>query len=98
MDWNKKITKGPLPLWLIIIFAVLSGFFFCFLVDPNNAYNLPQHMTTFIFGASGYLCLWLMAKVAKNPTPWLKKNMGLLLGIGGLINAALILWSILGRK
>ena len=99
MDWNKEIIKGPLPPWAIVICAILSGIFFCWLVDNTGTpiHGFPHLAMCFSLGVTCYLYLWFLARLAKNPTPWLRKNIRLLATIGGLINAALILWSMLSK-
>jgi uncharacterized membrane protein YdcZ (DUF606 family) len=100
MDWNKEIIKGPMPVWVIILCAILSGCFFCWLVNSTSHLerDAAHIIACFVLGASAYIYLWLLAKLARNPTPWLRRNMGLMLTIGGIINALLILWSMLSRK
>jgi hypothetical protein len=100
VNWNKEVIKGPLPVWVIILFAILSGCFFCFLVNSKTPieHDAAHLIPCFIFGASAYIYLWLLARLAKNPTPWLRRNFGLMLTIGGLINAILILWSVFEKK
>jgi hypothetical protein len=100
MDWNKEIIKGPLPFWAIILFGILSGCFFCLLVNYTSGglkHDAPHILLCFSLGASGYLYLWFLATLAKNPPPWLRKNMRLIATIGGLINALLILWSMMSK-
>ena len=98
MDWNKEVIKKPFPPWAIVVCAILAGMFFCFLADQNNTYNKSQLVVAFVIGASAYLYLWILAKMAKNPTPWLRKNIRLFFCLGGLINAGLIIWVVLSSK
>jgi heme A synthase len=100
MNWNKEIIKCPLPFWAIILCAILSGCFCCWLVNSTShlEHDVAHLGLCFILGASGYIYLWLLAKLAKNPTPWLRRNFRLIITIGGLINAAVILWNIFRRK
>lgn len=100
MDWNKEIIKGPLPVWAVTLCAILSGCFFCLLVNGTSSlkHDAVHIIAFFCLGTSGYLYLWLLARLAKNPTPWLRRNFRLLMIIGGLINGILILWAILSRK
>lgn len=100
MDWNKEIVKGPLPPWLIVLFAILSGFFLYWIVSntsPSRKHDLPEFILSFVVGASAYFYLWVLARLAKNPPPWLRKNFRLIVTIGALINALLILWSMLAK-
>ena len=90
-----------MPAWAIVLFAILSGCFFCLLAfgtSPNISRSVAHVILCFILGASGYIYLWLLARLAKNPTPWLRRNFGLILGIGGLLNAIVIIWSMLSKK
>jgi uncharacterized membrane protein YdcZ (DUF606 family) len=100
MDWNKEVIKGPMPAWVIILCAILSGCFFCWLVNSTShlEHDAAHIIPCFFLGASVYIYLWLLAKLAKNPTPWLRRNFRLIVTIGGLINAALILWNMLSKK
>jgi uncharacterized membrane protein YdcZ (DUF606 family) len=101
MNWNKEIIKGPLPVWVIILCAILSGCFISYMVnrDIKSDVNPVARITaSFFLGASGYIYLCLLARLAKNPTPWLRRNIRLIPMIGGLINAILIVWSILSKK
>jgi hypothetical protein len=101
MDWNKKIVKGPMPIWTVVLFAALSGAFVSYLVKiqiGNEKTDWVQIIVCFILGASAYIYLWLLARLAKNPTPWLRRNFGLILGIGGALNAIVIIWSMLSKK
>jgi hypothetical protein len=99
MDWNREIIRGPIPAWAIALFAILSGCFFCLLVSGTS--HLPHDaahiIPCFILGASVYIYLWLLARLAKNPTPWLRRNFGLILGIGGLLNAVVIIWAMFSK-
>lgn len=75
MDWNKDVTKGPLPIWAIILFAILSGCFCCLLVGCTSKglkLDVPHILLCFSLGASGYLYLWFLSTLAKNPPPWLR--------------------------
>ena len=62
MDWNKKIIKSPLPVWVIIVCALLSGCFLCVLI---NLYDLRHiiprtwsDLIAFVFGATGYTYIY----------------------------------------
>jgi len=100
MDWNKEIIKGPMPAWAIAICAVFSGCFFCWLINSTShlAHDAAHIIPCFIFGASVYFYLWFLARLAKNPSPWLRQNMKLIVTIGGLLNAIVIIWSMLSKK
>ena len=98
MNFNKEVYKGPLPVWTIVLGAIFGGGLFCFLSISENDYIIVHLVAAFILGSTGFIYLWCLARLAKNPTPWLRKNFGLITTIGGLINAILIIWAILSKK
>jgi hypothetical protein len=101
LNWNKEIIKGPFPIWAVILCSILSGCFFCWLAmgtTPTFGRSTTHLILTFIFGASAYFYLWFLARLAKNPSPWQRQNMRLIISIGGLLNAIVIVWTILGKK
>lgn len=99
MDWNREVIKGPMPTWVIVLFAILSGIFFSLIsVMIFYGYNTVQLITFFILGVVGYLYIYGIYKLAKHPSPWLRRNMGLLVKIGAFIVAVLALLNILSKK
>jgi hypothetical protein len=99
MNWNKEIIKGPFPAWVIILCAVFGGGFFCLIpILTFDKYSLADIAIFFALGVTGYIYLWFLATIAKKQNSWLRRNIRLIATIGGLINAALILWSILNKK
>jgi uncharacterized membrane protein YdcZ (DUF606 family) len=101
MDWNKEVIKGPMPKWVIILCAILSGCFVSYMVNRDIKSDVPETariIVCFILGAAGFLCQRLIYKLAKNPTPWLRRNFRLIVTIGGLISALVILWGMLSKK
>jgi len=99
MDLNREIIKSPLPIWVIIACAVLSGVFFSLIsVMIFYGYDTLQLVTFFCLGVLGYLYIYGIYKLAKHPSPWLHQYIGLLTKIGGAIVAATILWNIFAKK
>jgi hypothetical protein len=95
---NNEIFKNPMPVWGIILFAVLSGGLMCFITDISTGdYRIKHLIVAFGLGASGFIYLYLLIRIAKNPTPWLSRNFRLIATIGGAINALIILWAILSK-
>jgi hypothetical protein len=99
VNWNQKVIKSPLPKWLICVFTILSGIFFCFIsIMTFGGYDVRQLITFFILGAFGCVYVWFIYRLAKNQSPWLRRNMRLLVTIGGFIVAMLVLWNMLSKK
>jgi hypothetical protein len=97
MDWNKEI-KGPKSVWLIVAGGIVFGSVFCLITISRGDHNVAHLVLAWFFGVSCFVYLCLLAKLAKNPSPWLRRNIRLIATIGGLINAALILWAILSKN
>jgi uncharacterized membrane protein YdcZ (DUF606 family) len=100
MDWNREIIKDPMPAWTIVLFSILSGCFFCWLAstDPHIERSASHTVLAFTIGASAYFYLWFLARLAKSPSPWLRRNMKLIVTVGGLLNAIVIIWSMLSKR
>jgi hypothetical protein len=70
-----------------------------FITDVSTGdYKLSHIILALVLGASGFVYLYLLVRLAKNPTPWLRRNFGLMATIGGFLNAVVILWSMFSRK
>jgi len=69
----------------------------CLGSSPDIPKTLPHIALAFVLGASGYVYLWLLARLAKNPTPWLRRHLALIMGIGGLLNAIVIIWAMFSK-
>ena len=81
-----------------MLFGIIGGGLFCFITFSSGDRKPAHFVLCFVFGFMTAAYLLYLAKIAKSPSPWLRRHIGLITKIGGAIVAATILWSIIDKK
>lgn len=95
---NREPKSAPTARWKIITGTILLGVIFVTDSITRKDYNPAHLILGFLGGAFCFLGMCFIAGLAKNQTHWMRRNFGLIATIGGVITAALVLWSMLEKK
>ena len=93
-DFRKDIPSPGRFVFYTLVYGCVFVFGSILRGDRNP---LPIAMS-FLGGCFAGLFLWAIIVTAKQPSPWLRQNIGLIAKIGGVILAAVFLWNILDKK